>query len=214
MRVLISRVMVLAITIAAVHIGPGVSSAYAQDFFSLFGNVFGGKSSRSAPVLSFAPDQPVEDGRMRRQAVRSVSGSYCVRTCDGRYFPIPAAGGQSKAETCKSFCPAAETRVYSGGSIDHAIADNGKSYSESPNAFRFRDELVSNCSCNGKDPVGLAQIKIEDDRTVRRGDLVAGANGLMVIGRSAGGRRAALQFSPASPDLQARYSRYPVLAAE
>ncbi len=204
--------LVAAMTMA--HLGAGVTSASAQDFFSLFGNVFGGKSSRASPALSFAPDQPFDDGRIRRQATRSSGGSFCVRTCDGRYFPVSAAGGQSKAETCKSFCPAAETKVFSGGSIDHAIAENGKSYSDLPNAFRFRNELVGDCTCNGKDPVGLAQIKIEDDRTVRRGDLVAGANGLMIVGRGAEGRRATLQFSPASPDVQARYRQFPVVAAE
>lgn len=214
MHCLAPKSLVFAGTMALVHLGLGASGASAQDFFSLFGNVFGGKPSRSAPVLSFAPDQQLDEGRIQRPAMRSVGGSYCVRTCDGRYFPISAAGGQSKAETCKSFCPAAETKIFSGGSIDNAVTDNGKSYSDLPNAFRFRNELVGDCTCNGKDSVGLAQIKIEDDRTVRRGDLVAGANGLMVVGRNAEGRRASLQFSPASPEIRARYSRLPIVAAD
>ena len=214
MRWLAPKSLVFAVTMAVVHLGLGASNASAQDFFSLFGNVFGGKPSRSTPVLSFAPDQHPDEGKVQRPVTRSAGDSYCVRTCDGRYFPISAAGGQSRAETCKSFCPAAETKVFSGGSIDNAVADNGKSYSDLPNAFRYRNELVGDCNCNGKDAVGLAQINIEDDRTVRRGDLVAGANGLMVVGRSAEGRRASLLFSPASSEVQARYSRFPVVAAE
>ena len=214
MRLFEPKSFALIATMTVFHLGLGAHGASAQDFFSLFGNVFGGKSSRSEPSLSFAPDQHPDEGRVQRSATRGVGGSFCVRTCDGRYFPIPATGGQSKAETCKSFCPAADTKIFSGGSIDTAVSDNGRSYSDLPNAFRFRNELVEDCTCNGKDPVGLARIKIEDDRTVRRGDLVSGANGLMVVGRGAEGRRASLQFSPASPEIRARYSRFPIVAAE
>ena len=61
---------------------------------------------------------------------------------------------------------------------------NGKPYSELPNAFRYRNELVAGCTCNGKDPVGLASVKIENDPTLRKGDIVAGDDGLMVAGRA------------------------------
>ena len=60
-----------------------------------------------------------------------------------------------------------------------------KPYSELPNAFRYRNELVAGCTCNGKDQIGLAPVKIEDDPTLRKGDIVAGENGLLVAGRSA-----------------------------
>src|ERR1041385_8526514 len=90
------------------------------------------------------------------------SQAYCVRTCDGRYFPISTGGSQSNAASCNSFCPASETKVVYGSTIDHAATENGKSYSQLPNAFRYRNELVAGCTCNGKDSFGLAQIKIED----------------------------------------------------
>jgi len=70
--------------------------------------------------------------------------------------------------------------VFYGSSIDNAASDNGKPYSELPNAFRYRNELVSGCTCNGKDQVGLAPVKIEKDPTLRKGDIVAGENGLLV----------------------------------
>jgi hypothetical protein len=50
---------------------------------------------------------------------------YCVRTCDGRYFPLQRHAGASPAEQCKSFCPAAKTMVFSGSKIDTAVAQNG-----------------------------------------------------------------------------------------
>lgn len=214
MRV-VSRHLVLAAATLVAATCLGASGAPAQDLFSFFNNVFGGGRPASPPA-SYAPDQPLDNGSVRRESANRTSGSgtYCVRTCDGRYFPLPAASGQSKAQTCNKFCPASETKVFYGGNIDHAVSDNGKSYSDLPNAFRFRNELVGGCTCNGKDSVGLAQIKIEEDKTVRRGDLVAGPNGLMVANGSADGRRKSVEFSPASSSVQARFSRLPVVAAQ
>jgi len=92
--------------------------------------------------------------------------------------------------------------------------ETGKSYSELPNAFRYRNEIVAGCTCNGKDQIGLAPVKIEDDPTLRKGDIVAGENGLLVAGRSADRRGAELNFSPASDKVRAKYERVPVVARE
>jgi hypothetical protein len=192
-------------------------AAQAEDFFSqLFGSV---ARPRHQPYISmpFAD----EDGQVRvprgEGRVRYSGGggqAFCVRTCDGRYFPITASDNASRAASCSSFCPASETKVFSGSSIDNATAENGKSYSDLPNAFRFRNELVSGCTCNGKDQIGLAPVKIENDPTLRKGDIVAGDNGLLVAGRSADKRGAELNFSPASDKVRAKYDRVPVVARE
>ena len=92
--------------------------------------------------------------------------------------PSPHQTMQSRAASCNSFCPASETKVFSGSSIDNATAEDGKAYSELPNAFRYRNELVSGCTCNGKDQIGLAPVKIENDPTLRKGDIVAGETAL------------------------------------
>src|SRR5205085_9198561 len=69
--------------------------------------------------------------------------------------------------------------------------------SDLPNAFRYRNEIVAGCTCNGKNPAGLAQVKVEDDPTLRKGDIVAGADGLVVASRNANDRRGvAMNFSP------------------
>ena len=120
--------------------------------------------------------------------------AYCVRTCDGRYFPVSGNDNQSRAETCKSFCPASETKVVYGGSIDNAATEDGKPYSELPNAFRYRNEMVAGCTCNGKDQIGLASVSVENDPTLRKGDIVAGDNGLVVAGRGADKRGASAEF--------------------
>jgi hypothetical protein len=69
-------------------------------------------------------------------------------------------------------------KIFTGNSIDGASSKDGKPYSSLPNAFRYRKELVAGCTCNGKDVIGLASVKIEDDKTLRRGDLFANKGGL------------------------------------
>ncbi len=191
------------------------TSARAQDFFSaLFGGMGGGAPSRPAMALPFG--SPFDEARPAPPAPRPSGGgrtAYCVRTCDGRYFPVPASDGQNRTAVCSSFCPAAETKIFYGGSIDEASTEGGKSYSDLPNAFRYRKELVAGCTCNGKDPTGLAAIKIDDDKTLRKGDIVAGPNGLVV----ASGRvdkRTAVNFTPVSPSVRAKFERVPVVATE
>ncbi len=137
-----------------------------------------------------------------------------MRTCDGRYFPLTATGDQTRAEACKSFCPASETKVVYGGSIDYATTETGKPYSELPNAFKYRTELVAGCTCNGKDSGGLARVNVENDPTLRKGDLVAGANGLVVANKSAERRGASVNFTPVSGTARAQFDRIPVVAAQ
>jgi hypothetical protein len=193
-------------------------SAQAEDFLSaLFGAFGGGRSHAPSIPLPFAgegnPFAPQNDAR-QRAGYYGGGQAYCVRTCDGRYFPITASDNQSRAASCNSFCPASETKVVYGSNIDNAATESGKPYSELPNAFRYRSELVAGCSCNGKDQTGLAPVKIENDPTLRKGDIVAGAGGLMVAGRGADKRGASLNFSPASERLRARYQRVPAVAQE
>ena len=189
------------------------SAAQAQDFFS---NLFGGFGRSRAPVIRMPFGDEGGPFVQRGEGRRYGGGqAFCVRTCDGRHFPVAGTDNQSKAASCSNLCPASETKVVYGSSIDDAATDNnGRPYSEMPNAFRYRNELVSGCTCNGKDALGLAQVKIENDPTLRKGDIVAGENGLVVAGRSADKRGASLNFSPASDRIKARYERLPVVARE
>ncbi|HEY3890726.1 MAG TPA: DUF2865 domain-containing protein [Bradyrhizobium sp.] len=189
-------------------------SAHAEDFLSaLFGAFARRPAVRSMP-LPFAGEGEVgAPPAGSRPRTSGGAQAYCVRTCDGRYFPLSASDGQSRAASCNSFCPASETKIVYGSNIDNAATETGEPYSELPNAFRYRSELVAGCTCNGKDQIGLAPVKIENDPTLRKGDIVAGAHGLMVAGR-ADKRGAALNFSPVSSRISARYQRVPVVAAD
>ena len=192
-------------------------AAQAEDFLSaLFGAFGGGRPAASVPLPFASEGDPLAPQSEPRPRASYYGGSqaFCVRTCDGRYFPISASDSQSRAASCNSFCPASETKVVYGSNIDNAATESGKPYSELPNAFRYRNELVAGCTCNGTDQIGLAPVKIENDPTLRKGDLVAGANGLMVAGRGADKRGASLNFSLASEKIRSRYQRMPVVAAE
>jgi hypothetical protein len=183
-------------------------SAEAGDFFSQLFDAFGGRRSGSPTFWPFAA--PPADARR----VRFGDGqAWCVRSCDGRYFPIQGPDRQSHAASCSSFCPATRTELVYGSEIANATAESGRPYSELPNAFRYRSEIVAGCSCNGKDPVGLAQLTIEHDPTLRKGDIVAGQSGLMLTTR-ARDKQAAANFSPLPESTRTRYWRMPVMASE
>jgi hypothetical protein len=117
---------------------------------------------------------------------------YCVRTCDGRYFPLQRHAGTSPAEQCKSFCPAAKTMVFSGSKIDTAVAPNGTRYADLDNAFAYRDKVSDGCSCNGKDGLGLARVDASGDPTLRPGDIVATNDGLAAYN----GKSRTAEFTP------------------
>jgi hypothetical protein len=145
----------------------------------IFDALFGGFRRALAPrAPSFA--DPSQDGRFADgHHGGGPSSGYCVRLCDGRYFPVNGRGRMSAAEMCRAFCPAAPTQIFSGGSIGRAIASNGQRYSDLPNAFVYREKLVAGCTCDGKSPTGLVRFAETDDPTLRPGDIVATGSGLM-----------------------------------
>src|SRR6202022_4758604 len=84
-------------------------AAHAEDFLSaLFGAFGGGRSHAPSIPLPFAsegnPFAPQDNARPR---VGYYGGgqAYCVRTCDGRYFPTSASDNQSRTASCNVFCP-------------------------------------------------------------------------------------------------------------
>lgn len=182
--------------------------AWAQDFFSSF---FGAFERPRAPAIQI----PLGASAQQVQPHPRTGGgqAFCVRTCDGRHFPISGSDNKGRAVSCNSLCPSAETRVVYGSSIDNASTESGKPYADMPNAFRYRTEIVEGCSCNGKDAIGLARVAIENDPTLRKGDIVAGEDGLVVAKRNADRRGGSMEFSPASERIKARYEMPSVVAS-
>jgi Protein of unknown function (DUF2865) len=189
------------------------ATAGAGDFFSNLFGAFGMRPHAPRMMPPFADDgTPMEMSRPR-VAYGGGGQAWCVRGCDGRYFPITGPDAQTKAASCNSFCPASKTELVYGSDIDHAATETGKPYSQLPNAFKYRSELVAGCTCNGKDQAGLAPVSIDNDPTLRQGDIVAGADGMM-IANPGPGKHAELNFTPVPRSVRARFQRAPVVARE
>jgi len=220
-----AREKLAAALVVMVTVVGAADAARAQDFLGGLFGLFGGRAPVAAPAP--APSMPLSYGGADDEGrstfvvpqVRSAGASrvaFCVRSCDGRYFPVPASDGENASAVCNSFCPASPTKVMygsAGGGIDSAATATGQAYTDMPNAYRYRSEIVGGCTCNGKDTFGLAAVKIEDDRTLRKGDIVAGANGLMVATGRADKRNVA-NFTPAPASIRGKFERMPVVAAE
>ncbi len=178
---------------------PQTASAGLLDF--LFGNH---ESETSPPPQTSPYADPNASGMPvlpTPPAPASAGGSgkftaYCVRSCDGRYFPLTVRGGTTPAQMCQSFCPASTTKVFSGSTIDNAVAANGERYPDSANAYAYRKALRADCTCNGRDPAGLSPVDLSLDPTLRPGDVVATSNGLVAYSgtRTATGQTA--EFTP------------------
>jgi hypothetical protein len=160
-----------------------LSPASAKNIFEM---LFGG-FHREAPaglptnLSSFAdPFAAPQNAPLQRTETGPATG-YCVRTCDGHYFPVQAHAGVGATEACHSFCPASPTRLYSGAAIDHAVAADGSHYADLDTAFLYRQQLVAGCTCNGRDAFGLARADISTDPTLRPGDIVATKSGLVAF---------------------------------
>lgn len=174
---------------------------------SLFEALFGGGFERRAPeplppqASSYADPLGFIGRERGRSAVDSGSFGhgtvFCVRTCDGRYFPMQRHAGATPAEICRSFCPAAKTMVFSGSKIDFAVAPNGTRYADLDNAFLYRDKVADNCTCNGKDGLGLARLDTASDPTLRPGDIVATSDGFATFHGNSKSKTA--EFTPINP---------------
>lgn len=193
-----------------VALAPG--QAAAENFFDfLFGGGQPQKQQRSAPPASnffadpFGLNTPDAPPPPQRSASAGGSGpAFCVRTCDGKYFPL--SRGMSPAQMCQAFCPATTTKVYFGSSIDNASSSTGERYADLENAFAYRKAFKAGCTCNGRDPAGLAPIDLTLDNSLRPGDVIATSNGLVAYSGVRTGNAQTAEFTPVA--------NYPGLTSE
>src|SRR6266436_7111508 len=143
--------LVAVAAVASVVALPRVASA--ESIFDFFFGGFQKQQQRQGQASFFADpfglnQQPAPPPR----SVASASGpAFCVRSCDGKYFPL-ARGNATPVQMCQAFCPASATKLFFGSSIDGAYASNGERYADSENAFAYRKALRADCTCNGRDP--------------------------------------------------------------
>ena len=185
-----------ALTVSA----PG--AAQAQGFFDF---LFGGPQRPPPPPPSYPPPPPqigrIAPAPLGQERVNENAGTtghgvaFCVRLCDGQHFPLERMANATPAETCKAICPTSATKVYFGSEIEGAVAGDGARYADLNTAFLYRKHLVANCSCNGKDPFGLATFDVKNDPTLRPGDIISTKEGLMTYS----GRNGQSAFTPVAP---------------
>jgi hypothetical protein len=198
--------------LAATAVMEPATPASAQGLFNFF---FNGPRRQAPPpsASSYAdPGYPGYNGeRERLTAPPGIGGTFCVRLCDGRYFPIQRHSGANPAQLCNSFCPAAETQLFSGSGIDHAVASNGSRYASLRNAFAFRERVVDNCTCNGRDAHGLVTLNVAEDPSLRGGDIVATNEGFVAYNGTGGRRNAEFtpigSYSGLSPEMRQRLAQ-------
>jgi hypothetical protein len=194
------RMMLVAVVVfGPVGLSPGVASA--EGLFDFF---FGGQQKqqqRQAPAqANFFADpfglNPQPAPPPRPTAMAGSGPAFCVRSCDGKYFPVAARGGATPAQMCQAFCPASATKVFFGSSIDGASSSAGERYADSENAFAYRKALRTDCTCNGRDPAGLAPVDLALDTSLRPGDVVATSSGLVAYSGVRLGASQAAEFTP------------------
>uniref|UniRef100_Q07H42 DUF2865 domain-containing protein n=1 Tax=Rhodopseudomonas palustris (strain BisA53) TaxID=316055 RepID=Q07H42_RHOP5 len=201
--------LLAALAVAAQPIA--ATQASAENLFDmLFGGLQPKQHQRGAASQPNFFTDPFGLNQQPAPAPRPVSTgggpAFCVRSCDGKYFPLTTRGGATSAQMCQAFCPASPTRVYFGSHIDGATASNGERYADSVNAFAYRKALSPDCTCNGRTPMGLAPVDLTLDTSLRSGDVVATADGLVAYSGIRLGASQTAEFTPVNS--------YPGLTAE
>ena len=200
LRVRRRATLVAAATLAgSIMLVPG--SVSAEGLFDMF---FGGIQKQQArpapPQASFFADpfgiNPPPPQPAPTQRMAGSGPAFCVRSCDGKYFPLTMRGNASPVQTCQAFCPASATKVFYGSHIDGAAASNGERYADSENAFAYRKALRADCTCNGRNPSGLAPVDLTIDTSLRSGDVVATTDGLVAFTGVRLGAEQAAEFTP------------------
>jgi hypothetical protein len=208
------RMLAAAAIIGPVALAPEMSSAEGLlDFFFGGGQKQQHQTSFFANLFNNNPQPPPP-----QLVVASSGPAFCVRSCDGKYFPL-MRGAASPAQMCQAFCPASPTKVFFGSSIDSAYAATGERYADSENAFAYRKALSADCTCTGRNPGGLASVDLALDGSLRPGDVIAITDGLVAYSGIRVGNDQALDFTPVAsypsltPEVRARLNDMKVAPA-
>jgi hypothetical protein len=198
------RMMSVALAVP-VALAPRMASAEGL-FDFLFGGLQKQLQQTAPPQANFFADPFGQNQQPAPPRAMASGPAFCVRSCDGRYFPLTARGAASPVQMCQAFCPASPTKVFFGSNIDGASSANGERYADSENAFGYRKALRADCTCNGRDPAGLAPVDLTFDASLRPGDVIATTSGLVAYSGVKIGAGQTAEFTP--------IASYPGLTAE
>jgi Protein of unknown function (DUF2865) len=190
----------------------------AESLFDVFFGGFQKQQRQASPQANFFADPFGQSQQQQLRPIVSGNGpAFCVRSCDGKYFPL-ARGNASPVQMCQAFCPASPTKVFFGSNIDSAMTVTGERYADSENAFAYRKALRADCTCNGRDSAGLAPIDLTLDASLRAGDIVATTDGLVAYSGIKVGNNQSPEFTPVASypgltaDVRARLGEMKVAA--
>ncbi len=136
------------------------------------------RSNESArpPRASAAATRHEDDG-----ASWGNGTEFCVRTCDGYFFPLIKSAQQTKQASCEYACPSAPVAYYHGSSIETARNLDGEKYTSLPMAFKFREKVSAGCTCHPPEESQQHSLKIvKNDPTAHSGDIVVEQKGAFV----------------------------------
>ena len=147
-----------------------------------------------APLRQKITNQPQKlAGAVEAVEALDASGlprrSYCVRLCDGYYFPVApvSSDGDLNAHEslCAGICPGAPTRLFimpSGSErIEEATSRDGRKYSALPVAFRHTGTTDNTCTCRPDNIAHTRIVSVMKDFTLRQGDMVMTNKGFRVF---------------------------------
>lgn len=166
----------------------------AKQKTGFFGTLFGARrdpretreSEPRGKVETVSVD-PAADAAKRVKKASTVSGgvdgvhgifrgggmkTWCVRLCDGFYFPVSysttSSSYQQDLAICQHRCPGADVSLYSHPSYldpeDMVSAVSGERYTKLPTAFAYRTKVTGNCSCELTTPT-VKSAKADGDET-------------------------------------------------
>ena len=183
--------------VLASSLAPTQSSA--EGLFDFFFGAQKQQARQAPPLASFFADPFGLSQQPQAASPFRVAGSgpaFCVRSCDGKYFPLTLRGSATPVQLCQAFCPASATRIFYGSSIEGASSSNGERYADSENAYAYRKALRADCTCNGRSPSGLAPVDLTLDTSLRSGDVVATTDGLVAYTGVRLGAEQTAEFTP------------------
>jgi hypothetical protein len=194
------RMMLVAAAAFASTVMLAPRAASAEGLFDFLFGGFQKQQQRPAPPQANFFVDPFGLNQHAAPPPRPVASAgsgpaFCVRSCDGKYFPL-TRGNTSPVQMCQAFCPASPTKVFFGSTIEGASSGNGERYADTENAFAYRKALRADCTCNGRDPAGLAPVDLTLDTSLRPGDVIATTGGLVAYSGVRVGTGQSPEFTP------------------
>jgi len=190
-------IFVLASVLLVLAPSTASSQGIVESLFGIFQRP--AQSELAPPSVAYTLPTPLPDPLSESRSIRDTSGpwvAYCVRLCDGYFFPLSRSFSMSPADQCRSFCPAAKTKVFGGNGINQSSAADGSRYANLDTALLYRTRTVNNCTCNGRDTFGVARLDLANDPTLRAGDIVAIDGGFAAYTGSKSTARQNAGFTP------------------